>query len=174
MTRPLRIEFAGAIYHVMSRGNARQDVVLDNADRKKQRHPRSPHASKQATNTCNVPWRNWNEALANHYSSSDPNGTVGCGVRTYGEKTRADEQAASKALGIVETTTEAECMTLVRAQAGHAPERPWDPSRECHSGSTYDRRVISKGSFVRSLLFLRLIRVNPETQQFARFFTSHG
>ncbi len=29
MARPLRIEFAGAIYHVMSRGNARQDMVLD-------------------------------------------------------------------------------------------------------------------------------------------------
>jgi REP element-mobilizing transposase RayT len=35
MARPLRIEFAGAIYHVMSRGNARQDVVLDDADREK-------------------------------------------------------------------------------------------------------------------------------------------
>jgi len=35
MARPLRIEFAGAIYHVMSRGNARQDIVLDDADRVK-------------------------------------------------------------------------------------------------------------------------------------------
>ena len=35
MARPLRIEFAGAVYHVMSRGNARQDVVLDDADRQK-------------------------------------------------------------------------------------------------------------------------------------------
>ena len=35
MARPLRIEFAGAVYHVMSRGNARQDVVLDDADREK-------------------------------------------------------------------------------------------------------------------------------------------
>ena len=35
MARPLRIEFAGAIYHVMSRGNARQDIVLDDADREK-------------------------------------------------------------------------------------------------------------------------------------------
>ena len=35
MARPLRIEFAGAIYHVMSRGNARQEIVLDDADREK-------------------------------------------------------------------------------------------------------------------------------------------
>ncbi len=35
MARPLRIEFAGAIYHVMSRGNARQDIVLDDVDREK-------------------------------------------------------------------------------------------------------------------------------------------
>jgi len=35
MARPLRIEFAGAVYHVMSRGNARQDIVLDDADREK-------------------------------------------------------------------------------------------------------------------------------------------
>ena len=37
MARPLRIEFAGAVYHVMSRGNARQDIVLDDADREKRR-----------------------------------------------------------------------------------------------------------------------------------------
>lgn len=35
MARPLRIEFAGAIYHVMSRGNARQEIVMDDADREK-------------------------------------------------------------------------------------------------------------------------------------------
>ena len=35
MARPLRIEFAGAVYHVMSRGNARQDIALDDADREK-------------------------------------------------------------------------------------------------------------------------------------------
>jgi putative transposase len=33
MTRPLRIEYAGAIYHVTSRGNARQDIYLDDEDR---------------------------------------------------------------------------------------------------------------------------------------------
>jgi hypothetical protein len=35
MARPLRINFAGAIYHVMSRANARQSIVRDDADRDK-------------------------------------------------------------------------------------------------------------------------------------------
>ncbi|MBI2382779.1 MAG: transposase [Gammaproteobacteria bacterium] len=34
MARPLRIEFAGAMYHVMSRGNARADVFRDDGDRR--------------------------------------------------------------------------------------------------------------------------------------------
>jgi REP element-mobilizing transposase RayT len=33
MARPLRIEFPGAVYHVTSRGNARQDIVRDDRDR---------------------------------------------------------------------------------------------------------------------------------------------
>lgn len=33
MARPLRIEFAGAIYHITSRGNARSDIYLDDHDR---------------------------------------------------------------------------------------------------------------------------------------------
>ena len=32
MGRPLRIEFPGAIYHVMSRGNARQRIFRDAGD----------------------------------------------------------------------------------------------------------------------------------------------
>ncbi|PMJ90631.1 transposase [Vibrio sp. 10N.261.55.A7] len=32
MSRPLRIEYAGALYHVTSRGNARQPIYLDEAD----------------------------------------------------------------------------------------------------------------------------------------------
>ncbi len=35
MARPLRIEFPGAIYHVMSRGNDRQPIVCDDHDRRK-------------------------------------------------------------------------------------------------------------------------------------------
>lgn len=33
MARPLRIEFPGALYHIASRGNAREDIFLDKADR---------------------------------------------------------------------------------------------------------------------------------------------
>jgi len=32
MTRPLRIEFAGAVYRLTSRGNARQVIFLDEKD----------------------------------------------------------------------------------------------------------------------------------------------
>ncbi len=34
MTRPLRIEFPGAVYHVTSRGNAKQIIFLDDKDRR--------------------------------------------------------------------------------------------------------------------------------------------
>jgi putative transposase len=34
MSRPLRIEFAGAFYHVMSRGVAKRDIVVDDVDRR--------------------------------------------------------------------------------------------------------------------------------------------
>jgi len=35
MARPLRIQFPGAIYHVISRGNERKPIVRDDADRQK-------------------------------------------------------------------------------------------------------------------------------------------
>jgi putative transposase len=35
MPRRLRIEFEDAIYHVMARGNARQKIVRDDADRQR-------------------------------------------------------------------------------------------------------------------------------------------
>ena len=35
MTRPLRIEYPGAVYHITSRGNAYQDIFLDDTDREK-------------------------------------------------------------------------------------------------------------------------------------------
>lgn len=34
MARPLRIEFPGAVYHVTTRGNAKQAIFLDNGDRR--------------------------------------------------------------------------------------------------------------------------------------------
>ena len=33
MARPLRIEFAGALYHLTSRGDRREDIYLDDSDR---------------------------------------------------------------------------------------------------------------------------------------------
>jgi len=38
MARPLRIEFAGALYHLMSRRNQRGRIVRDDADRGKRLH----------------------------------------------------------------------------------------------------------------------------------------
>ena len=35
MARPLRIQFPGALYHVMSRGNERRPIVRDRADRQR-------------------------------------------------------------------------------------------------------------------------------------------
>src|SRR3954447_17861705 len=34
MARPLRLEYSGALYHVTSRGNAKADIFLDDADRR--------------------------------------------------------------------------------------------------------------------------------------------
>jgi putative transposase len=33
MARPLRIEFPGALYHVTSRGDGREDIYLEEGDR---------------------------------------------------------------------------------------------------------------------------------------------
>jgi len=33
VARPLRLEFPGAVYHITSRGNARQLIYLDDQDR---------------------------------------------------------------------------------------------------------------------------------------------
>jgi hypothetical protein len=33
MARPLRIEYAGALYHVTARGNAREAIYKDDTDR---------------------------------------------------------------------------------------------------------------------------------------------
>jgi len=33
MGRPLRIEYEGAVYHVIARGNARSDIYLSDSDR---------------------------------------------------------------------------------------------------------------------------------------------
>ncbi len=35
MARPARIEYEGAFYHVMNRGNRREDIFIDDNDRQK-------------------------------------------------------------------------------------------------------------------------------------------
>jgi REP element-mobilizing transposase RayT len=35
MARPLRIQYPGAVYHVVCRGNERRPIVRDDADREK-------------------------------------------------------------------------------------------------------------------------------------------
>ena len=42
MARSLRMEFDGAIYHVTSRGNAREDIFDDGEDRNQARHTDCP------------------------------------------------------------------------------------------------------------------------------------
>lgn len=34
MDRPLRLEFAGVLYHITSRGNRRENIFEDDSDRK--------------------------------------------------------------------------------------------------------------------------------------------
>jgi putative transposase len=35
MSRPLRLQYPGAIYHVTARGNARQAIIRDDSDRQR-------------------------------------------------------------------------------------------------------------------------------------------
>jgi putative transposase len=89
MARPLRIELAGAVYHVMSRGTAQQDIILDDADREKRfqwlrrtvaTYGWRLHAFVLMDNHVHLfletpdpnlsagPWLSWNGAFANHNS----------------------------------------------------------------------------------------------------------
>lgn len=61
VSRPLRIEFAGALYHVMARGNARQAIVVDD-------HDRRAFLSNLARVSVRFQWRLWSYCLMdNHY-----------------------------------------------------------------------------------------------------------
>lgn len=44
MSRPLRIEFAGALYHVTSRGDGREDIYLDVLAKARERFNWTVHA----------------------------------------------------------------------------------------------------------------------------------
>src|SRR6056297_3592023 len=61
MARPLRIEFEGALYHVMARGNARDDIFLDDNDRE-------GFIDNLGRVCARFDWRVWSWCLmSNHY-----------------------------------------------------------------------------------------------------------
>lgn len=61
MSRPLRIEFSGALYHVMARGNAREAIFQDGGDRQM-------FCSGRARICKRCEWRLWAYCLMdNHY-----------------------------------------------------------------------------------------------------------
>ena len=64
MSRQLRIEYPGAIYHVMSRGNRRERIFRDEADRRLFRAALEGTVSIVRTDTCpqrKTPTIWWNE-----------------------------------------------------------------------------------------------------------------
>lgn len=61
MARPLRIEFEGALYHLMARGNAQADIFLDDDDRQ-------AFVNNLARICERFEWRVWSWCLmGNHY-----------------------------------------------------------------------------------------------------------
>jgi len=72
LSRPLRIEYAGALHHVMARGNGRGDVFVDDDD----------HAAflSEFARTCErFDWLVWSYCLmGNHYHRDRE------GVRSWG------------------------------------------------------------------------------------------
>ena len=59
MSRPLRIEFPGAVYHVTSRGSRRESIYKDNADRSAQLEilAHGSGAAGPGTRSCLLPRR---------------------------------------------------------------------------------------------------------------------
>src|SRR3989304_3900760 len=75
MSRPLRLEFAGALYHVTARGNAREDIFRDDGDR-------ATFLDLLGREIAQQPWRLYASCLsANHYhlliETPEPNLTRG-------------------------------------------------------------------------------------------------
>lgn len=59
MARPLRIEYASALYHVTSRGNERKDVITSQPDRKKFLYYVESAAKKKVAGT--IAWQKGSE-----------------------------------------------------------------------------------------------------------------
>jgi len=77
MARPLRLEFPGAVYHITARGNARQPIVADDADRQRYVNALAREVSQQ----------NWHCyawcLMDNHYHLliETPEGNLAAGMR---------------------------------------------------------------------------------------------
>lgn len=86
MSRPLRIEFAGALYHVMARGDGRREIFEDDEDREA--------FLAQLSRVCErFQWRLWTYCLmGNHYhllvETQQP--TLSRGMRERETRTRTN------------------------------------------------------------------------------------
>jgi REP element-mobilizing transposase RayT len=72
MARPLRLQFSGAIYHLTSRGNARQKVFFTDADRELFMRTLSRVVSRYGW-ICHAYC-----LMANHYLCRAPHNTTMC------------------------------------------------------------------------------------------------
>lgn len=75
MARPIRIQFSGAFYHVISRGNAKQPIFADDNDR-------LLFLANLAAVSARLDWRIWSYCLmGNHYhvllETADPTLSIG-------------------------------------------------------------------------------------------------
>jgi hypothetical protein len=52
MSRKLRIEYPGAIYHVMNRGDQREDIIRDDQDRQKFLSTHWPRLAPRPSGRC--------------------------------------------------------------------------------------------------------------------------
>jgi putative transposase len=96
MARPLRIGFSGAIYQVTSRGNAREDICLDDTDR-------AMFLGVLAEVISRFDWRCHAYCLmGNHYhvliETPEPN--LSKGMRQLNRYTRSASIAATVGLGM--------------------------------------------------------------------------
>jgi len=77
MARQLRLEYEGALYHVTARGNGRQDIYLDDTDRRRFLELLGDEVEQQH-------WRCYAYCLmGNHYHLllETPEGNLSCGMR---------------------------------------------------------------------------------------------
>lgn len=89
MSRPLRIEFAGALYHVMARGNARAAIFLDDEDRQA--------FCAGLSRVCErFDWRLWAYCLMGCLQRSIPSNRMPFAASTSALSMRSTRTAASR------------------------------------------------------------------------------